>query len=415
MSYEAIYVDRYPIDQALTEAATVGPDAAHLAHVYLDTPRALVWRNASSDWKLLVLLLPMATRLSMLRNPIFSSLVRDWGLNVRFIGVDEYGRVFDFRRLLSDPVLQKLVDALAHCCDTSGDTSGDTGSNTSGDSAGGTSTDASGASTGPQRHTLDTERSANPTLDILFSALSRGTLTMLETRRSDWPSHLAREHRLEPNVVGSLFDRDTRFPDFMRSLQAALRNDHIDIPFYSRVLRSIDLREEAVERRISHIVQSTLDTSSVDKLLRSSVGLHLGCYNWLAIDPRNRAHRHYVLQRLGCFAQFFSDSLLSKVDVTAEMDADASIWPRVKSPNIAKQIAQAVDSGQDRVVIDALAQRFAISSNTVRHLWRAAPAALGTPVTWHLQQILLRLDAIEPRDWPATPNGWLAFKEAAAL
>lgn len=387
MSYEAIYVDRYPIDEALTEAATVGPDAAHLAHVYLDTPRALVWRNASSDWKLLVLLLPMATRLSMLRNPIFSSLVRDWGLNVRFIGVDEYGRVFDFRKLLSDPVLQKLVDALAHCCDT----------------------DSS------QQHVLDTERSANPTLDILFSALSRGTLTMLEKRRSDWPSHLAREHRLEPNVVGSLFDRDTRFPDFMRSLQAALRNEHIDIPFYSRVLRSIDLREEAVERRISHIVQSALDASSVDKLQRSSVGLHLGCYNWLAIDPRNRAHRHYVLQRLGCFAQFFSDSLLSKVDIAADMDADASIWPRVKNPNIVKQIAQAVDSGQDRAVIDALAQRFAISSNTVRHLWRAAPAALGTPVTWHLQQILLRLDAIEPRDWPGTPTGWLAFKEAAAI
>ena len=403
MSYEAIYVDRYPIDEALTEAATVGPEAAHLAHVYLDTPRALVWRNASSDWKLLVLLLPMATRLSMLRNPIFSSLVRDWGLNVRFVGVDEYGRVFDFRRLLSDPVLQKLVDALAHCCDTSDDASGDAGG------------EPSGASASHQHHVLDTERSANPTLDILFSALSRGTLTMLETRRSDWPSHLAREHRLEPNVVGSLFDRETRFPDFMRSLQAALRNEHIDIPFYSRVLRSIDLREEAVERRISHIVQSTLDSSSIDKLLRSSVGLHLGCYNWLTIDPRNRAHRHYVLQRLGCFAQFFSDSLLSKVDVAAQMDGDASIWPRVKRPNIVKQIAQAVDSGQDRAVIDALAQRFAISSNTVRHLWRAAPAALGTPVTWHLQQILLRLDAIEPRDWPATPNSWLAFKEAAAL
>ena len=387
MSYEAIYVDRYPIDEALTEAANVGPDTSHLAQVYLNTPRALVWRNASSDWKLLVLLLPMATRLSMLRNPIFSSLVRDWGLNVRFIGVDEHGRVFDFRKLLSDPVLQKLVDALAHYCET--------------DSA--------------QQHVLDTERSANPTLDILFSALSRGTLTMLETRRSDWPSHLAREHRLEPGVVGSLFDRDTRFPDFMRSLQTALRSDTIDIPFYSRALRSIDLREEAVEKRISHIVQSTLDVSSVDKLLRSSVGLHLGCYNWLAIDPRNRAHRHYVLQRLGCFAQFFSDSLLSKVDSAADLDGDASIWPRTKTPNVVKQIAQAVDSGQDRAVIDAIAQRFAISSNTVRHLWRAAPAALGTPVTWHLQQILLRLDAIEPRDWPDTPNGWLAFKQAAAL
>ena len=393
MSYEAIYVDRYPIDTALLEAASVGPDTAHLTHVYLDTPRALVWRNASSDWKLLVLLLPMATRLSMLRNPIFASLTRDWGLNVRFIGVDEYGRVFDFRRLLSDDVLQKLVDALAHCCEQTGDYNS------------------------PQAHALDSEPSANPTLDILFSALSQGTLTMLETRRSDWPSHLAREHRLEPSVLGSLFDRDTRFPDFMRSLQSALRTDHIDIPFYSRALRSIDLREEAVEQRISHIIQSTLDTACVDKLSRTSIGLHLGCYNWLAIDPRHRAHRHYVLQRLGCFAQFFSDSLLTKVAADQEslrLDAAASLWPRSTNQNVIQLITQAVDSGQDRAVIDALAQRFAISSNTVRHLWRAAPSALGTPVTWHLQQILLRLDAIEPREWPATPNGWLAFKEAAA-
>ena len=395
MSYEAIYVDRYPVDDSLTEAATVGPDAAHLAHVYLDTPRALVWRNASSDWKLLVLLLPMATRLSMLRNPIFGSLVRDWGLNVRFVGVDEFGRVFDFRRLLSDDVLQKLVDALAHCCEQT-------------DSSDPNQTHLSNT------HALDSEPSANPTLDILFSALARGTLTMLETRRSDWPSHLAREHRLEPSVKGSLFDRDTRFPDFMRSLQAALRADHIDIPFYSRALRSIDLREEAVERRISHIIQSTLDVACVDKLSRSSVGLHLGCYNWLAIDPRHRAHRHYVLQRLGCFAQFFADSLLTKVDLRADLDGDASLWPRNHNTNVIQQITQAVDSGQDRAVIDALAQRFAISSNTVRHLWRAAPQALGTPVTWHLQQILFRLDAIEPRQWPATPNGWLAFREAAA-
>ena len=105
---------------SLTLAATNGlrrladqdPDAAHLAHVYLDTPRALVWRNASSDWKLLVLLLPMATRLSMLRNPIFSSLVRDWGLNVRFIGVDEYGRT-PLHCAASDGRVEEVVRLLA--------------------------------------------------------------------------------------------------------------------------------------------------------------------------------------------------------------------------------------------------------------------------------------------------------------
>jgi hypothetical protein len=44
-----------------------------------DSPRALVWRNPSPDWKLFVLLLPLASRLSLMTNPIFAQLTRDWG------------------------------------------------------------------------------------------------------------------------------------------------------------------------------------------------------------------------------------------------------------------------------------------------------------------------------------------------
>ncbi len=383
--YDTISVDRFPIDCALVDSATLGPEAAHFAQVYLDTPRALVWRNPSSDWKLLVLLLPMASRLSMMSNPIFANLVRDWGMNVRFIGVDESHRVFDFRKLLTDQVLQKLVHALDHICDR-------------------------GNPSAPR----ETKAQMDHTLDLLFSVLAKGMLTMLEKRRSDWPTHLAREHRLEPGIAGSLFDRDTRFPDFLRALQNALKQDVIDIEFYGRALRAMDLREETVERRISALIQSSLDVNSLQQLARCPVGLHLGCYNWLAIDPRHSSQRQYVLQRLACFAQFFSDSLLTREDITQHFDEDGSVWPQASDTSMSQRMAQAVDSGQDRQVIEAIAQRFAVSSNTVRNLWRVAPTALGTPATWHLQQILLRLDSIAPRAWPSKPNDWLSFKQLAA-
>jgi hypothetical protein len=377
-AYEAIFVDRYPVDQFLTDAAHLGPEAAHLADVYLRTPRALVWRNASSDWPLLVILLPMATRLSMIGNPIFANLVRDWGLNLRVIGVDAEQRVFDFRKLMSDDILRKLVGALHD--------------------------DAR----------ITSEQQANPALDLLFSALAGGMLTMLEQRRADWPAHLARSARLEPSVLGSLFDRLTRFSDFLRALRLALKTQTIDIDFYGRALRSIDLREEAVERRIASLVQASMAPQVIQQLQTTAVGLHLGCYNWLAIDPQHAHQRQYVLQRLSCFAQFFADHLLSHTDLRAGADGDYSVWPQAVNGTISQSIAQAVDSGQDRKVIDALAQRFAISSNTLRQLWRAAPAQLGTPATWHLQQILFRLDAVEPRSWPKTSNDWLEFKQAAA-
>ena len=75
MDFQPIAVDAYPVDEQLTDAGTVGPETAHLARVYLGTPRALIWRNPSSDWRLFVLLVPLASRLSLMRNPIFGALV----------------------------------------------------------------------------------------------------------------------------------------------------------------------------------------------------------------------------------------------------------------------------------------------------------------------------------------------------
>ena len=107
MTFTALRIDDLPLDQDLTDDATVGPDLAHAAHAYRSTPRALIWRNPSSDWQLLIVLLPLATRLSLMTNPIFGRLVRDWGMGIRFIGVDAEQSVYDFRELLDRPALDQ--------------------------------------------------------------------------------------------------------------------------------------------------------------------------------------------------------------------------------------------------------------------------------------------------------------------
>jgi hypothetical protein len=69
-------------------------------------------------------------------------------------------------------------------------------------------------------------------------------------------------------------------------------------------------------------------------------------------------------------------------------------------------LRQAVDAGQDRVIIEALAQRFAVGENVIRRLWREAPAAFGQPPTWHLAQILRRLAERGERAWPSGDAQW---------
>jgi len=76
-------------------------------------------------------------------------------------------------------------------------------------------------------------------------------------------------------------------------------------------------------------------------------------------------------------------------------------------------LLRAIDSGQDRWVIESLAQYFRVSDNLVRALWRNCPAALGAPPEWHLRQILLALNERPERNWPSDAAGWLAFKSSA--
>ncbi len=392
---EFLAVDGVPIDEDLQDTGTVGPELAYLARCYRFSPRALVFRNPSSDWRLFVVQLPLASRLSLMTNPIFAQLTRAWGLNVRFLGVDRDRLVYDFRALLSDLTLKLLVDLLAR------------------------------------------SDGADATLDLLFDSLAEEMLTVLDRRRGNWHRHLDREHRLEPGWPASLFDRAARCPDFLARLRGALRDEIVDVEFYGRALRSIDLREDAIDARIAAIVEASLDPVTLAKLARTGAGKHLGCYNWLHLDPRHAMARAHLLARLPAFATFFAETLVPLDARTAPQDDEDRDGAALEAPaGAARRHAQrqppptfdlrplaarqdsahslrwagvlgrAIDAGQDRAVIEAIAQRFAVGDNVVRRLWRDRPAALGQPPTWQLAQILRRLGERGDRDWPADAAAW---------
>ena len=371
MSFEAICLRPDTLDDPLGDPAVVGPETAHLGRLYISTPRALLWYQPSPDWPLFVLLIPIATRLSLMANPIFAQLARQWGHQIRFIGVDPERRVFDFRQLLSDSILTRLVETLQ-------------------------------------------QRGTDPTLDVLFAALAQGMLTLLERRRPDWPGHLARQHRLEPQAPDALYDRAGRFPDFLAALRRALRLGVIDLAFYGRALRAIDARELEAEQRIARTLSAHLDATVLRRLDRLGAGRHLGCYNWLLLDARHAAQRAYVLSRLGCFAQFFADTLLAPgAGFTQPVWLGGDLATASATPETG--LARIVDSGQDRLLIGSLAQQFCVAENTIRALWRRAPAALGTPPTWQLARILRLLDQLPERVWPSDGPGWERLRGQAGI
>jgi hypothetical protein len=357
-------------------------------HVYLATPRALVWRNPSSEWKLFVVLLPLASRLSLMTNPIFAQLTRDWGHSIRFIGVDRHQCIYDFRSLLTDVTLRRLVASLARWLHEDETYDG-----------------------------LPLRAAETATLDVLFAALGENMLTILEARRDDWGAHLAREHRLEPESPGSLFDRPSRYPDFMAQLHQALRQELIDVAFYGRVLRSIDLREAAAEQRIAALLEGTLEPVTLVKLGRSRAGQHLGCYNWLLTGQGHAAQRAHVLGKLPAFAQFFAEALInaqarprSGLVAAAEHERRAAL---LRPDDAREALRQAIDSGQDRWVIEVLSAHFGVEHNVLRALWRHCPTALGAPPTWHLKEILLRLNELPERAWPRDDRQWLDLASRA--
>ena len=395
---ESLRVDRYPIDDELRDDGSVGPELAHLARAYIDSPRALIFRNPSSDWRLFVVLLPLASRLSLMRNPIFTRLTRAWGLNLRFLGVDRDHRIHDFHDLLTDRMLASLVDWLGSL-----------------ESAGGR---------------------AEQGLDLLFEALADEMLTILERAGPARCAHLALAQRLEPGAPATIFERSTRYPDFLAQLRRALRDGIVDVAFYGRALRSIDLREAAIEQRIASQLLASLDPVTLAKLERTGAGHHLGAYNWLSLAPRQAAMRAHVLTNLPAFATLFAEALVpidllraEACEVEEGFGGDPSHEyrdhgarhreaPEFDLKRLAAQhdtahamhwhalLARAVDAGQDRAVIDAITGRFAIPANLVRRIWRERPGSLGQPPGWQLGEILRALDASA---WPADTREWEAL------
>ncbi len=403
----ALFVDPHPVDEALRDAGHSGPELAHLAAAYCSSPRALVFRAPSSDWRLLMLMLPLGSRLSLIANPVFSHLAQTWGMGIRFLGVDRDQLVYDFRALLGTKTLSLIVDLLA-------------------------------------RHErglaqANGQDSPEPILDVLFAALASDMLTTLERRRADWTRHLDREHRLDVASSERLFGHDDRHPDFTAALRAALKTGTIDPAFYGRVLRSVDQREALVDARIAAIVEDALEPAALSLLSRTRAGRHLGCYNWLVLAPRHAAARAHLLARLPALSNFLAETLMP-LEARArgfpgrhdeplpadELQTDRPSPTFDLRPVLAETacapgaqwtglLRRAIDAGQDRQVIDALAARLGVSANLVRRLWREPPEALGQPPAWLLATALRELDRLPERAWPADAAAWqLLLEEAGA-
>lgn len=373
-SVEAIFASAQAVDAELRDAGHGGPELAHLGAIYCESPRALVFRGPSPDWRQWLVILPLASRLSLMRNPIFASLARRWGLGLRFIGIDRDRLVYDFRALLGDRTLRLLVDLLAEC----------------------------------ERGTL---RNEAPWLDVLFDALASQMLTTLEKRRSDWMRHLDREHRLEPDASSGLLSHQDRHPDFMAQLRQALRAHAIDAHFYGRVLRSVDAREAEVDQRLSRLLAEQLEPTVLERLRATPVGGHLGCYNWLRLAPRHAQARAHLLERMPWLAHYLVETLMPLEAAAPAASEPLGNGPVRASPDLF--IRRAIDGGQDRVVIEALAQRLRVSPTMMRRLWREPPRGLGIPPAWLLPAILRCLDRSPEHAWPRHDADWQALIEHA--
>ncbi len=416
----ALFIDQHPVDEPLRDASHSGPELAHLAATYSASPRALIFPSPSSDWRLLMLLLPLGSRLSLMTHPVVAQLTRTWGMGLRFIGVDRDRLVYDFRALLSNRTLELVVDLLARH-------------------------ERAISASAPNPLTPTAARAASepaqadasaPLLDLLLEALAGEMLTTLERRRADWVRHLDREHRLDVTPPARLFGHDDRYPDFLARLREALRNGTIDPAFYGRVLRSVDQREALVDARIAALIEDALDPAVLALLARTAVGRHLGCYNWLVLAPRHAAARAHLLSRLPTLASFLSETLMP-IDARARvaqgsLAADAEDRAAASTPAgydlrplIERQacltgseftgwLRRAIDAGQDRQIIDALAARLGVTANLVRRLWREPPRALGQPPAWLAATVVRHLDQLPERAWPQDDDSWQQLIERAS-
>jgi len=343
--FEVLRVDSTPLDPLLEDAGVVGSELAYLAEEQRHLPRAWVWRDANSDWPLIMVLIPGTEPLWMLRHPVFTPIVRRWGLALRVIGVSRECMGFDFRALLDDATLRALLGAL-----------------------------------------LDEPR--NQPLDLIHATLARAMLTRMPGG-SDAYAHLLRRGFVHPPS-----HRDAATDDFslrsllLKKLQLALRDGQIDVELYSRALRVLRQREARIALQVAEHLEASLDPLTVRRCQTVAARVHWGSYNWLHRNPRHAPARQHLLRRMPWMADWLCEHLLS-----------------AEAPG--SRLQQAIDSGQESHALEALAMVFAVDPNLMRRLWRDPSPMPPMAQPWQLPLILGWMNSYPEQDWPRDEAGWL--------
>jgi hypothetical protein len=352
--FEMLRVDSTPLDDVLEDAGVVGSELAYLAKEQRQLPRAWVWRDASSDWPLLTVLIPGSEPLWMLRHPVFTPIVRRWGLALRVIGVSRERMGFDFRALLDDATLRALLGAL-----------------------------------------LDEPR--HQPLDLIHETLARSMLQRLPGS-NDAFTHLLRRGFVHPPCLRT---GDAEFGPprslLLKRLQLALRDGQIEVELYSRALRALRQREYQIALRVGALLDASLDPLSLKRGQSHSLRIHWGVYNWLHRNPRHAPARLHLLRRMPWIADWACEHLL-------QASAPAS------------RLQQSIDTGQESHVLEDLAQVFAVDPNLMRRLWRDASRLPESIDPWQLPRVLGWLNSFPERRWPRDDAQWLeVLEEITAL
>ncbi|NCX11868.1 MAG: hypothetical protein EBW73_03415, partial [Betaproteobacteria bacterium] len=121
----------------------------------------------------------------MLQHPVFTPIIRRWGMALRVIGISREAMAYDFRALLSDSTLAKLRSALRD---------------------------------DPQQAPVD----------LIYQALAQGMLTRLHPS-GQMAKHLLREGYIHPNSEAIEPADSAHRPLLIKALQTALRRGQLDI------------------------------------------------------------------------------------------------------------------------------------------------------------------------------------------
>ncbi|MEY3477466.1 MAG: hypothetical protein RLY65_1866, partial [Pseudomonadota bacterium] len=158
--------------------------------------------------------IPGTEALWTLQHPVFTPIIRRWGMALRVIGISREAMAFDFRALLDDQTLARLRKALHD---------------------------------DPQ----------HAPVDLIYQTLARGMLTRLHDA-GQASSHLLREGFLRQQGLLSQPSDGPQRPLLLKALQAALRRGELDIGFYSRAMRALRQREHQVQERLAYVLEGSL-------------------------------------------------------------------------------------------------------------------------------------------------------------